>query len=329
MIGSIVRWVHRVLNGQDQSSTPFLKLSRSAVGLDAIVMAFYAASVYLAVNLIPQVTGLAETANEWNFVWVLKWLPKGSEPFLLEIIAIACAVSAVIALVARHMLWARLAFFVLFLFSASVPNSVGGINHPYHAWIFVSFIFVFLPNKTSDTMDRAEKMALATVIRTAQSLILLFYSMAGMEKLYQGVTALAEGGSGNLSWGALTWTLTDRAMQTGTTPILIDLVVNNTWAATIMMWGVIYVQVVAVVIAFRPSLHAVWAMALITFHLGTWALMEIIFTQHILLLCILFLMRPEPTSLRSLFTSLRFLPGLAFFLSKPRSLSAIGDTAGA
>jgi hypothetical protein len=253
-------------------------------------LAYYAASVYLAAALVPKVQELIATTDNWNFVWTLAWVPSGFEAQVIEIMAVLAIVAGLFAVKLYHIFWARLAFFILFLMSASVPNSVGGINHAYHAWIFMSFIFLWLPNARPQDLGREGKMAFATIIRTAQATIFLFYSMAGLVKLAQGISALIVGQTGSLSVGALGYTLADRSLQTGTSPLLIDIVLVNPWIATVFMWGVIYVQCAALIVAFRPTLHVVWASALIAFHIGTWLFMEIIFSEHILLLVILFLL---------------------------------------
>lgn len=59
-----------------------------------------------------------------------------------------------------------------------------------------------------------------------------------------------------------------------------------------MFLGLVYVQLVAVCIAFRPRLHMVWGYALIGFHTGTWLLMEIAFPHHILFLLLFFVLSP-------------------------------------
>ncbi len=294
MTRAIIRRARQNLREQTQAERPFETLSASISSFDCIVLAYYAASVYLSAKLLPLVGSLAEQTTTWNYLWPLAWVPIWAADPILEIIAVLCLASSLLALQFRHNLWARFGFFLLFFLTASIPNSVGGINHPYHAWIFVSLIFLFLPNKKTSELNRTGKMALATTIFTAQAAMLLFYSMAGFAKLVQGLSAAAAGDAGSLSFGALSWTLADRALQTGTTPLLIEQILASPLLATAMMWGVIYIQTVSIVVAFRQSLKLIWAYALIGFHVGTWLLMEIVFTEHLLLLSILFVIAHNP-----------------------------------
>ncbi|MGE3972347.1 MAG: hypothetical protein AB7E78_13450, partial [Porticoccaceae bacterium] len=84
--------------------------------------------------------------------------------------------------------------------------------------------------------------------------------------------------------------------------------------------ALIYIQVVSVIVAFRPRLHLVWGYLQIGFHLGTWLLMEIIFNEHILLLLILLVLSPQRPAFRRFSEFLEDLPFLGRVWSRPRTL---------
>ena len=155
-------------------------------------------------------------------------------------------------------------------------------------------------------------MSYLTSIRAAQALLLLFYSMTGCWKLLFGVIDAAGGRIGNFSPEALPLTLANRILQTGTDPLLADVVIDNVWLAWPMFLGLIYIQVVSLAIAFRPRLHVLWAYLQIGFHLGTWLLMQIVFAEHILLLILLLVLSPQRLAFRSLVEALGDLPLLGW-----------------
>ena len=63
-----------------------------------------------------------------------------------------------------------------------------------------------------------------------------------------------------------------------------------------LAWGValfgIYVELVCVLIAFRPSLHRLWGVLLIGLHTGTSLILSVQFSHSMLLVGILFLLSP-------------------------------------
>ena len=302
------RDVQRKVRADYRSETPFLNLSAQVKDTEWIVILFYAASIYFSANLINSTNSISRSTDAWDFLWPLAWVEGLNIPLVLELLSIVCFLSSLLALQFRRHLAARGLFCVVFLLTATVPNSLGGINHPYHAWFWVSLVLLFLPDGNPEKFSRAAKLSYCTVILAAQALFLLFYSMSGAWKILFGLIDLGNGQPGNLSPGALSWTLANRILQTGTDPILADLVIDNLWLAWPMFIAVMYFQIVSVIVAFRPRLHVLWGYLLISFHLGTWLLMEIIFVQHILLLIILLVLSPQRRAFSSLSGTLGDLP---------------------
>ena len=78
------------------------------------------------------------------------------------------------------------------------------------------------------------------------------------------------------------------------------ILVNNPWVGWPIHLLVIYVEVVAILIIFRPELHRVWGVMLVLFHVGTFlpsrppaaALLGIPFSRHMIVLALLFLLSP-------------------------------------
>ena len=293
-------------------------LSSSIVDAEWIVRLYYAASIYIAARLMMSVDIAARETTDWDFLWPLAWLNAVDIDVVLalRLIGLASFLSSLVAFAFHRVALARGASLVCFFLAATVPNSFGGINHPYHAWMWVGFVFVFLPDGTPTHFGRAGKLAYLTVIRGAQALFMLFYSMAGAWKLGFGVFDLLSGQPGNLSPGALAWTLAGRSLQTGTEPLLAPLVIENVWLSWPMLLAIIYIQFTALAIAFRPRLHVAWGYLLVAFHVGTWLLMEIMFVEHILLLVILLVLSPQRRAYKRLAEAIADLPLIGWIVRR-------------
>ncbi|MEX0923393.1 MAG: hypothetical protein WD489_03665 [Rhodovibrionaceae bacterium] len=233
-----------------------------------------------------------EVSADWDFLWPLVWVSPSGAADTLRWLSVACFLSSLLALHFSNKRSFRLFFILLFLPACTIPNSLGGINHPYHAWFWIGVCFVFLPDVKRGEISRHIEMSYLLVISTCQALLLFFYSLAGFWKLVYGLQGLFAGYEGNFSPRGLALTLADRMLQTGTDPLLANFFIVNYWLSWPMFIGVIYIQFVAVLVAFRPRLHALWGYLLIFFHLGTYLLMEIGFSQHVLFLALLFVMSP-------------------------------------
>lgn len=294
----------------------FHRLTDSAIEAEWLVRLYYAASVLICARMLPANDGLAGSAVAWDFLWPLAWVEGLRIKDTLSILTMMCFIGSLVAFQFHRNVAARAVFSLLFLMAATVPNSLGGINHPYHAWFWTSFIFIFLPAGDVSTFDRAGRLSYLTVIRAAQAMFLLFYSMTGSWKLFFGTFDALVHAAGNFFPGALPATLADRVLETGTDPLLADFVINNQWLAWPMFLALIYIQVVSLVVAFRPRLHVLWGYLHIAFHLGTWLLMQIIFIEHIFLLLVLLVLSPQRAAFRSLPEALGDLPLLGGFFRR-------------
>ena len=164
-----LRDARRAICADYYSETPFFDLSAQVKDTEWIVIIYYAASIYISAGLINQINGIAQATNSWDFLWPLVWVEGLNIPLVLELLSIACFLSSLLALQFRRHLAARGLFSFVFLLAATVTNSLGGINHPYHAWFWVSLVLLFLPNGNPKKAGRASKLSYCTVTRRAAS----------------------------------------------------------------------------------------------------------------------------------------------------------------
>lgn len=278
-----------VFAGSDRfGQKPFCALTRSYKISQDIVRYFYFASAFFLWMRIPRLHQIGVSDPQLELVWPLLWMSDLPLLPIVDVVAVSSASLAVLAFWKPQNWIFRAAFAVTFLMCAAIPASTGAINHGFHEWFWIAFVFVFLPNAEG----RRGRLAYSMTFATAQALVLLFYTMAGTWKLLFGMTALMSGRPGNFSPEGLAWTVADRMMQTGTQPLLGPFIIENYWAAMPMFLILLYAQLMSIFVAFRPTLHIIWGGLLIAFHTGTFLLMEIAFPTHIAILMLFFVMSP-------------------------------------
>ena len=260
-----------------------------------VVRFYYVCSVYLCANLLDRNDKDLQQVTDWDLLWPLLWVDVANIDVQMKLIGAAAFVFSLMAVLFTGSMVVRLLFSGFFLLSATLTNSYAGINHPYHAWFWISFVFVFLPSHAhavSDHNVRTRKMSYLTVLVAAQAMLLYFYTLSGTWKIIHGIGAINEGLDGIFSLGGLSHNLANRVLQTNSTPLLAEFAIENFAVSWLGVMAVLYIQFTAVIAAFRPRLHLWWGLTIVMFHFGTWLLMGIVFSAHVLLLLLLFVISP-------------------------------------
>jgi hypothetical protein len=272
---------------------------------------YYLISVFISYSMMPDISSLAGESNAWDFRWPVAWLSMFAGSRLIEWLPVALVFASLLTFQFPTYRAARVVFAILCLFVSALENSQGAMGHEFHFWVWIGICLVFLPSvQSSGTLPRTYKMTYLSVIVAVQALILVFYSLAGFWKVRYGLGPLLHGIEGNFAPRGLALQLADRMLETGTSPLLADFVITNYWLIWPMFLALMYIQLVAVLVVLRPRLHVVWGHLLILFHIGTWLLMEIEFTQNVLFLGLLFVMSPFRPREWNFREALSDLPGL-------------------
>lgn len=294
--------------GRPGSEAPFSLLQRNFAKTEQVVRIFYLTSIFIAYQAMGDVHLHGAGPIELEFVWPVAWMSGLPLAPVSDLLGLGTLVFALLAFWKPEKMAFRAGFTVFLLFCAGIRASYGGINHGFHAWLWVSACLVFLPAARS----RAGKLSYCLAFATAQGLLLLFYSLAGFWKAAYGFQSMLHGVEGNFSPRGLALLLSDRMMQTGTQPLLGDFLVNHYLVSWPLFIILILVQLLAVIITFRPSLHVAWALILIAFHTGTFLLMEIPFPNHILALTVILLNSPFTPANWLRRETIYDVPGLGF-----------------
>jgi len=318
-LDQIARRVRKFLGPASQSEEPIFQRVSAAYDRSLyLVRVYYLVSAFLAYELLADMHSAAEQSLPWDFLWPLRWLDWIAAPATMpEVLALALFIASALALQFYNKTIVRVAVAVLCLMVVALTNSQGGINHGYHVWLWVGVCFAFLPETTLSCESRKLKMSYLSVIVAAQALVLFFYTLAGLWKVRYGLVALINGQEGNFAPRGLALQLADRMLVTGTKPLFAELAISNYWLIWPAFIVIIYCQSSAVLTTLRPRLHTVWGYVLISFHLGTWLLMEIPFPVQMLFVGLLFVMSPFQPQLWNYRKALADFPGLNMLLEVP------------
>lgn len=274
-----------------------------------LVSAFYAvtaAQLYGAALNTSRLT--VEEIMAWDRLWPLFWADgRGAElaPQALTYLFLAAGIAGL--LFWRHPL-ARILVSAAVLMQAAVANTHGGaLSHGVHEWFWVSVCMWFLPR--GPATDRHGRIAFLYAFGMAPAVILFFYSMSGVYKVAYALLAFFEGEVGGFAPQAMAVTLARRAVVAGADPLWADVVINNPLVGWPLYMFLYYVEVVALIVLFRPALIPVWGVILILFHFGTLLFMGIVFSSHVILNGLFLVLYPQPRGGFDLRRALMETPG--------------------
>jgi hypothetical protein len=299
------------------SDTPFSEVSRSYLISQTIIKAFYCIILFLAVLEFQNWTGYFSRHNLlplWPIEWI-KWVPQKT-----GIVAIMAFfyISGVLGAIFYYYRGVRILVFLSLLEYIALKNSFGKIGHSWHLWVIVSFILIFLPstwNKTRNVL-RSSKMKSLVVFWTAQGMILLSYTMAGVGKIVGSIYQTSLGQINAFHPRAMAMHISERLIQTDTASLFGPWLINHYLLGWPMMLGAIYLQFFALWILFRPSIQRWWVAGLILFHVCSYFILTINFPYSCLILALFFLTLPQPNARFSFTSLLKDLPLVGIIFRK-------------
>lgn len=271
-----------------------------------LVTLFYVAAVANVHNWL----NLSQRIYGWRpelGIWLTAWIDPSTAHGLWLLATGLLAASALVAAVWPGLRAARALYCLsLLLCMAMYYDGKGKIDHGYHTWWWISLVLVFLP--PFDRSDRGElRQAFVRTVWTAQLMLLLTYTMAGLSKVGFSLARML---FGHVSWfhsDGLRILLLRRLESGAGRSHFSELLLGHEWVTFAMQLGVLYIECFAIVAAFRRSLTRPWAIALAALHLGIAMTMRISFPSGTLVLLLFVLLGPwgEPMSPRRM---LRDLP---------------------
>lgn len=277
-----------------------------------VVRVFYVVGLFWAAHIAS--IGWPEWVKreEIEPLWPLFWANSFDLPTVTNLIMVLLIVTSLPALVQPWRRTFRVFYFVGFFFCIAYINSFGKIGHGFHAWLFVAFIFCFLPkwvrkegNLEQDSITHRQQFL--TILFAAQAAVLLFYSMSGVWKVYAAIDQFMAGQLHAFHPNALAYLIADKLVQTNSWTPLGPFLIKYPLLGWPLHTAAIYFELFSLVVVSRPALHRFWGTMLVLFHFGTILLLFVGFTPNMLLLGLLFIMSPfapKNSSLSDILTNL-------------------------
>jgi hypothetical protein len=192
--------------------------------------------------------------------------------------------------------WARAVVFLSLLEHMALKFSFGAVNHGDHLGVLISFVLIFLPagwNVLGQPADRRVRSATLLVFSGVQALILLTYSMAGIWKAGGILQQWLRGEFITyLHPQGLAYQIAGKMIEDDAASLLGPWLVEHPWAGWLPGIAVIYLELFALWVVARPSLHRAWGLGLALFHLFSHLTLGVGFPQNILWLCLFLVLSP-------------------------------------
>lgn len=287
-----------------------------------IVAFFYVATAFYLYYGSRALSHIVDNEASLDLLWPVAWMPSVGLERAGKLIAHLGLSAGLLGLVAWRFIAVRIMVSVALLLYAAFENSYGAISHGEHEWFWMSVCFWLLPTGRTHEIaaTRTTRMQFLTAFSLAPLLILLFYTLSGFYKCGYALVALLEGRVGGFSPDAMAITLAQRAFQTGSQPMWADFAIDYPWLSWPFYLGLYFVELVSIVVFFRPQLHRAWGMVLIMFHFGTLLFMDITFPKHVLINGMLFVMSPFALGAHLVHHQLENVPVLGWLYRPIRSL---------
>lgn len=275
-----------------------------------VVRVFYACGLFLAVQSMDDWPSLLK-AEDAIPPWPSAWIPAGHVPTFVPWILGAYAVAAALGAALPTWRAARALYFVMFLQYVSLISGFGAISHYNHMWLWVSGILVLLPDRRWDGPSTVEdRHYFLSTIWVCQLAMLFFYSLTGFWKVVFGIHGLVTERASAFAIDGFSVIVAQRDLIFNDDAVLGDFFLHNHLVGWALFVGTIYIELVSLVVAFRPRLHRTWGIVLIGFHVGTELAMGFTFPGSVLVLAVLLVCSPFAPAGVSVRDALLDLPGV-------------------
>jgi len=257
-----------------------------------VVRAFYVVSLtwtVMSMGSWPTLLNVDRLYPKWPLFWV-----DGADPGRsIGLILFCFGISSLVVAIAPQFRVFRLFYALSLLEYMAVINGFGKVNHNLHGWLFVSLVLVFLPTGRWTGENRVtSRQPFLNTFWVAQVMVLFFYFLTGLWKLAYGVHDLSTPRLSAFQLPSFSLLVASRLLETSQQTIMGEWLIRHEAIGWMLFNGTMYLEIGALIVAFRPRLHQVWGAGLILFHLGTQLAMGFTFLQNVALVGLLFICSP-------------------------------------
>jgi hypothetical protein len=249
-----------------------------------LIPVFYIFLLYSTLEALPGWSNLM-AKTEWKLLWPVGWLTwVPLREGILGILIFNLLTSFAASIFSGSRVARASAFLGMLLFTA-LSNSTGKVGHNLHVMVLISFLLIWLPaHWNRPDAPRWVRNSVYLLVSGAQGVLMLSYTMAGLIKVGAGLFQLTAGQRSVFHYDSLARQIADRLLQTGSSRPLGEWLIVNPVAAWPLMMLVLYIELFAIWVVFRPRLQVFFAVVLIVFHAASYFTMTIFFLNHCVLL---------------------------------------------
>ena len=177
--------------------------------------------------------------------------------------------------------------FIIYFLYIAFNNSFGKINHGSHLCLMILFCFMFIPTHGKNKYQEKTILTFAT----AQFFLLMAYSLTGAWKLLWGVVEFLTKEVSLFS--PLSFRNVIITQYQFVDPTIIGAwFLEHYYIGWLMYLAVVYIEICSVFIFFKPNLHKIWGVLLLSLHLGIHFILQVNMFSAPLYIGLLLIMSP-------------------------------------
>lgn len=232
--------------------------------------AFYAATFLVALGHLVLEWPQWQTVEHAAPLWPASWVPLVGIKTGATLILVLSALFSLLGLAYPHVRPVRALVWLGLLQYLALNYSFGKISHGTHIWLWVAFVFIFLPDLRlgGRAPTRMEKRQHTYFVWAAQAVVLSFYTLSGSLKVGHGVYQALAGQLSLFSPDALASNIAFRVGKTEHATLLGEFLVDHSPLGMPLFLGAVYLEFAAALAIFRPQWHRIWGFGLIGMHCG-------------------------------------------------------------
>lgn len=232
-------------------------------------------------------------ATELIFSWQVAWVPWIGVSNAAGFLHLGLLLASLAAIWNPRSVLFRAAAAIFLLECISLRMAAIGHFHAFHALAWTTLVFVFLP-LPAERANRRARQAVLDHLYFARASLFLFYGFTGLWKVVEAVKSMFAGGVATVVPDIGAQLIADRLLFKFHTTFAGPFLVEHPWWSFTLYILHIYVELAAVVVAFRPQIWAYWGVLLLLFHSGILLSMNIAFGYHAALIALLFIILGHP-----------------------------------
>ena len=247
-------------------------------------------------------------------LWPLFFLKQEQLIVITFFLQISLILSTVFVII-RNTQFLRIYVFVMYFLYAALLSSFGKINHGLHFVLIPLFCFAFIPNAYKPFFK--EKAIL--IFLSAKFFLLVAYFLTGFWKLFWGVIELFTQDVSLFSPLAFRNVLIQQ-FQVRPVTVFGAWFMEHYFIGWLLYLFVVYLELFAIAIFFKPNLYKIWGAALIFMKLGLALVMDVNNYIAVSTIGILLMLSPfyQETSWRKTILSLPIIDWFALLYFKKR-----------